>query len=124
MLVDEHRSMVEALVKPGSQILATLTPERTNMIHMAIGIAGEGGEMLDAIKKHAVYNKPLDRQNVVEELGDLEFYMEGLRQAIGITREETLTANIHKLVGGDKARYASGTYSDEAAQNRADKSPA
>jgi hypothetical protein len=54
---------------------------------------------------------------VVEELGDLEFYMEGLRQATGITREETLAANIAKL----GKRYQNHLYSDGQAQSRADK---
>jgi hypothetical protein len=58
---------------------------------------------------------------VIEELGDLEFYMEGLRQGFGITREEVLTTNIYKLALGPKARYKGGKYSDKAAQDRADK---
>jgi uncharacterized protein YabN with tetrapyrrole methylase and pyrophosphatase domain len=53
---------------------------------------------------------------MVEELGDLEFYMERIRQIVGITREETLKANIEKL----SVRYGK-TYSNEAAQARADK---
>ena len=89
--------MVKVLAKPGEAIIAQLTPDTAHNIHMAIGISGEAGELLDAVKKQAIYNKPIDRENVVEELGDLEFYMEGLRQRLGITREETLVANIAKL---------------------------
>ena len=112
----EFTAMVTALVKPGQAIIDSLTPERADALHMAVGIAGEAGELLDAIKKYVVYNKPLDRDNVVEELGDLEFYMERLRQILGITREETMAATIDKL----GKRYANG-YSDQAAQARADK---
>ena len=89
-----HPDMVRSLVKPGAKIIASLTPEAANAWHHATGVAGEAGELLDAIKKHVVYNKPLDRANVIEELGDLEFYMEGLRQGLGITREETIQGNI------------------------------
>ena len=84
---------------------------------MAVGVSGEAGELLDGIKKASIYNKPLDRQNIVEELGDIEFYLEGIRQGAGITRQETIDANIEKL----KARYSAGTYSNKAAQERADK---
>ena len=42
-------------------------------------------------------SQAIDRENVIEELGDLEFYMEGVRQNLGITREETLNHNIQKL---------------------------
>jgi NTP pyrophosphatase (non-canonical NTP hydrolase) len=83
---------------------------------MAVGISGESGELLDTIKKHAIYKKPLDMENVLEELGDLEYFMEGVRQAVGLTREECLKHNVDKLT----KRYGS-KYSNEAAQIRADK---
>lgn len=113
----EHHQLVQALAKPGADIVATLTPESAHLLHMAVGVSGEAGELLDAVKKAAIYVKPIDRENVIEELGDLEFYMEGLRQGLGITREETLKANIAKL----SKRYASGKYSNQQAQERADK---
>lgn len=108
--------MVEALAKDGEVIANELTGEDAHLIHMVMGVSGEAGELLDAIKKAVIYRKPLDRVNVVEELGDLEFYLQDLRRALGITREETLEANIAKL----GKRYANG-YSDKSAQTRADK---
>lgn len=115
-----HPELVAALAKPGADIVATLTAEDAHSLHMAVGIAGEAGELVDAVKKAAIYRKPIDRANVVEELGDLEFYMEGLRQGLGITRQEVLDHNIAKL----SKRYSSGSYSDKHAQERADKNPA
>lgn len=112
-----HPELVTALAKPGADIVASLTAEDAHLLHMAVGIAGEAGELLDAIKKVAIYRKSIDYANVIEELGDLEFYVEGLRQALGISREETLEHNIHKL----SKRYSSGSYSDTHAQERADK---
>ena len=109
--------MVEALAKPGETIRNDMTAEQAHLIHMVLGISGEAGELLDAIKKSVIYNKPLDLDNVVEELGDLEFYMEGLRQGLGLYREETLERNISKL----SVRYLGLHYSDQAAQTRADK---
>jgi NTP pyrophosphatase (non-canonical NTP hydrolase) len=82
-----------------------------------MGISGEAGELVDAIKKSVMYRKPLDMEHVIEEMGDLEFYLEGLRQQLGITREQTLDANMLKL----GARYSSGSYSDSQAVTRADK---
>ncbi len=112
-----------------------------HMIHMAVGIAGEAGELLDAVKKSVIYQKELDRENVIEELGDLEFYQRGFKQGdcelnalyicelnlleqykseicklLDITREETLEANIKKL----GVRYGD-QYSDVSAQVRKDK---
>ena len=88
-----------------------------NLLHAAVGISGEAGELLDAVKKHWVYEKPLDFGNVVEELGDLEFYMAAMRQVIGMSRQAILQTNVNKL----KLRYANLGYSNEAAQARADK---
>lgn len=117
--MEEHKLLVAALAKPGEDIVDSLTPDGAHLLHMAVGIAGESGELLDAIKKAVIYCKPIDIENVVEELGDLEFYMEGLRDRLGITREQTLQANVAKL----SKRYKAGSYSDKAAQERADKAP-
>lgn len=118
-----HAQMVHDLVKDPELIIETLTAEKMDMLHAAVGIAGEAGELLDAVKKCVVYNKPLDRENVIEELGDLEFYMQALRARLQISRDLTLDCNMAKLQKGKNARYANG-YTDEAAQARADKAVA
>lgn len=109
--------MVAHLFKPGEDIISSLNPLRVEVWHMASCLPGEAGELFDAVKKWCIYNKPLDRDNVIEELGDMEFYMEGLRMVLDISREETLKANISKL----SKRYSNGSYSDQQAQDRADK---
>jgi hypothetical protein len=117
-IVEAHATMVEFLTKPGSDILESLSPKRCNLWHAATGAASEGGEILDCVKKHVIYNKDLDRDHLIEELGDMEFFMGQLRNCISATREEVLTANYNKLA---KKRYPNG-YTDQAAQERADKS--
>lgn len=112
-----HAEMVKKLAKSGMDICASLTPHMAHIWHMATGVCTEAGETMDAAKKYAIYCKPIDRDNVIEELGDLEFYMEGLRQGLSITREETLAHNIAKL----GKRYEGHNYSNQAAQDRADK---
>jgi NTP pyrophosphatase (non-canonical NTP hydrolase) len=119
----QYAEMVKALAKPGDQIIAEITPDLMHCLHMAVGVAGEAGELLDAVKKLAIYNKPLTkegRDNLVEELGDLEFYMQGLRERTGITREEVLEANMAKL----SKRYHAGKFTNTQAQERADKATA
>lgn len=113
----EHAKMVRRLAKDGMAILDSLTANKCHLMHMAMGIAGEAGEIIDAIKKHVMYEKPIDILNIVEELGDIEFYLEGLRHSLLLTREIVLKANIDKLAG---KRYPDG-YSDAAATARADK---
>lgn len=92
------------------------TPSQCELLHAAIGIAGEAGELLDAVRKHVFDGQPLDRENVIEELGDLCFYMEAAMQAVGVSREEIEQRNQAKL----SKRYEGG-YSDQQAQERKDK---
>ena len=107
------------LSKPGQEIAQDLTdnPSACHLLHMGIGVASEAGELLDALKKAIIYQRPLDRQNVVEEIGDVRFYLAGLMNELGITEMDILEACNAKLA----KRYASGGYSDQQAQDRADK---
>lgn len=86
-------------------------------MHAATGIASEAGELLDAVKASWAYKKDLDYENIIEELGDIEFYLQALRSQLCIRRKEVIEANVNKLM----ERYPSGQYSDEQAQARADK---
>lgn len=88
-----------------------------DFMHAAIGICGEAGELGDAIKKHVVYGRELDIKNVIEELGDLRFYMQALMNIVGISEHQVLQHNALKLA----QRYEGLEYSDAAAQARADK---
>lgn len=107
---------------PSSQGLAeafdNLDAEKMHLLHMAVGLAGEAGEMLDQVVRH-ILGDNLDGENVREEAGDASFYIVGLLNGIQTDLDETLTANKAKLLG---KRYKNG-YSDAAAQARADKTP-
>ncbi len=111
-----HREFVRKLCKAGSVIAEELTPEDCHRLHMAIGISGEAGELLDAIKKAVIYRKPLDIANIVEECGDLLFYISGMLDSIGVDIESAIAANTSKL----SIRYGKA-YSDESAIARLDK---
>lgn len=112
-----YANFVRDKKKSGEAIIAQMTPEKADLDHMVMGISGEAGELLDATKRWTIYNKPIDLPHVIEELGDLEFFLEGYRQRLGITREQTLAANLTKL----GKRFHEGKYSDQQAQERADK---
>ena len=115
--VKEFNKMVIALAKNGQAIINDLDPAKANLLHMAVGVSGEAGELLDAIKKHTIYGKPLDRENVKEEAGDILFYLNNILLNVGFTLEEVIEHNIEKL----SKRYSQGSYSNEQAQDRADK---
>jgi len=117
MSTTPYEQFVQSIVKPGHDILVQLTPLQASMMHMAVGISGEAGELLDAIKKHSIYQKPLDFDNVKEEAGDILFYLTGLLNDVGITLNECIEANREKL----SKRYPNKCYSNADAIKRADK---
>lgn len=114
----QYADMVFALAKPGDEIAKDFDGHKAHLMHMLIGLAGEVGELMDALKRPIIYRAGWDWPNITEELGDIEFYLQGLRQALSITREEALKANINKL----SKRYAEKRYTDQQAVARKDKS--
>jgi NTP pyrophosphatase (non-canonical NTP hydrolase) len=81
----------------------------------AMGLAGEAGEVCDLIKKQVFHAKPVDREKLLNELGDVRFYFEYLLINFGFTMEEVEEANMNKL----NRRYPNG-FSPEAAAARKD----
>jgi uncharacterized protein YabN with tetrapyrrole methylase and pyrophosphatase domain len=85
--------------------------------HARGGVNEEAGEISDCLKRHVVYGKELDRANLIEELGDMEFYLQAIKNLFVVSDQEILQANADKLA----KRYAGLKYTDESAQQRADK---
>lgn len=113
--VIRYDDFVRGLLKPQTFQLMKL--------HCALGVCGEAGELADAIKIEQIYEKTTDKEgnfiraNIIEELGDLQFYIQGVMQLYDITPTEVFQHNADKL----SIRYVSLKYSDRAAQERADK---
>jgi NTP pyrophosphatase (non-canonical NTP hydrolase) len=47
----------------------------TRLYHASLGISTEVGEIEDAVKRVLIYGKPFDRVNVLEECGDVLWYV-------------------------------------------------
>jgi len=89
-------------------------PVDPQVYHAILGIATEGGELVEALLHTLRNGEPLDRVNLKEELGDLEWFEALLRDRLKLTPEEVRTANIAKL----EARYAKKKFDAEAALKR------
>lgn len=96
-----------------------------DLLHAAVGVSGEAGELLDTCKKIWVYEQSLGTrnkegkthaENLQEELGDILFYVQMMANLLDLTLEDIATQNMAKLL----KRYPNG-YSDAAAAARADK---
>ncbi len=71
------------------------------IFHAVLGMASEAGEAVDAVKKHLFYGKPLDKVNLIEEAGDMLWYLAILSLALETPLAEIAQRNINKL----EARY-------------------
>ena len=102
------------------QFLANRTAKdlgfRDGLIHASLGLSGEAGEFADAVKRVAIYEGVPDRANMIEELGDLLWYIAYACEVLGEPLEIVARDNIEKL----KKRYPEA-YSDFNAHARMDK---
>ena len=79
-----------------------LRDSQDHIMNAATGLAAEAGEVLD-IHKKMFYHRPKDyRLDLVNEIGDVYFYLLKLQELHGITTQEALDANKAKLA----VRYA------------------
>lgn len=83
------------------------------LLHAAIGLCTEAGEIQDALKKSLFYGKPLDTVNLKEEIGDIMWYVALACDALGADLGEIMGTNIAKL----KARFGD-KFTAHAALNR------
>jgi NTP pyrophosphatase (non-canonical NTP hydrolase) len=96
--------------EPGDELDKGFFVAQFAMLHAACGISGEAGEVLDVVKKVTFTGKKIDKGALILELGDLEFYLQAMRNAIGVSREEVINANIIKLNDRHPNGFAASIY--------------
>lgn len=88
------------------------TPDNL-MLNGVMGLNGEAGECIDLVKKHLFQGKPLDKEHLAKELGDVAWYLAITAQGLGYDLETIFKMNIAKL----EARYPNG-FEVEKSENR------
>lgn len=79
-------------------------PRRERLLVQSLGLNVEAGEVGEIINKWAWHGKPLDREAMAKELGDVLWYVTDLADAFQLTLEEIAEKNIQKLL----KRYPDG----------------
>jgi len=83
----------------------------------AIGMASEGGEFSEIVKKCIFQGKPLNDETIFHakrELGDIMWYWINSCRALGLDPNEVVEENVNKL----KARYPGGEFDVHYSENR------
>lgn len=107
MLFDENKRLRELVDNPETEITAkeyqlaamktARVPSDSWLDNAALGLCGEAGDVADLVRKCRFLGVPLDRQHVIEELGDVAWYVALTATAIGVDLGEVLLANLDKL---------------------------
>lgn len=88
-----------------------LAQRTTNSVHYigkiengCMGLCGESGECMDVMKKHMFQGHDLDKEKLIEELGDVLWYAAELASGLRVSLDDVAQRNIDKL----RKRYPEG----------------
>lgn len=79
-------------------------PAKDHICNGVMGLNGEAGECIDIVKKHLYQGHPLDADKLLDELGDVLWYIAETAAGFGMTLNDIAEHNIEKL----KKRYPEG----------------
>src|SRR5210317_1275939 len=87
------------------------------LLTASIGMASEGGEFSEIVKKCVFQGKPLDDDTIFHmkrELGDIMWYWISACRSLDLDPNEVIEENVNKL----KARYPGGEFDVHYSENR------
>jgi NTP pyrophosphatase (non-canonical NTP hydrolase) len=100
MLPNEYQSLALRTMADQDRIrqrLHTLGYKATQLDNGARGLAGDCGEISTAVQRYIEYGNALDVANLLEEAGDCLWRLAQILDAVGLTLEQAMHANIAKL---------------------------
>lgn len=116
MTPNEYQNEASRTCLPDYEKFKTIDSNLRHMLHAHLGLSSESGEIGDALKKHVIYGQPLDIANLLEECGDILWYVSLMVSACDSTMERVMEMNIEKL----RIRYPE-KFTEECAKERKDK---
>lgn len=107
MDIETYRELAIRTAPKDSTVIWTL-------LHASVGIGGEGGEILDHVKKVAFNGRELNSNHLVAEIGDVMWYINMMLVTLGVDWSTVLEKNIAKL----ETRYPDLRYDPNRSLNR------
>ena len=126
--LNKYKDFVEQVTSSESNNVSDMThrmiaiSEKVNpslLLTGAIGIASEGGEFSEIVKKCIFQGKPMDDETVFHckrELGDIMWYWINSCRALDLDPNEVIAENVKKL----ESRYPGGSFDVHYSENRKD----
>lgn len=114
---DSHVEMYNRMVDINMDTKLKVNPSL--LLTGAIGIASEGGEFSEIVKKCIFQGKPMDDEtqfHIKRELGDIMWYWINSCRAMGLDPNDVIAENVNKL----KSRYPGGEFDAYHSENRAE----
>ena len=100
------------------EAMKSLNPSLNNdevLLNGVMGLCGESGEVIDILKKYLSQGHELNKEKMIEELGDVAWYLAETAYALGVDLDTVLNNNLIKL----SKRYPEG-FNVEKSINRSD----
>ena len=107
----------EAFVEHVRKLHNTTSVNIPLLLTSGIGLASEGGEFNEIVKKIFFQGKPLDQDNIFHmkrELGDIMWYWMNACNALGLDPNAVIAENVKKL----ESRYPGGSFNAHYSENR------
>lgn len=91
------RDFIDQALQTESPNVPRMAEDKWRLLHAAMGMTTEAGEFMDALKKSYFYNRALDRTNLLEEIGDMLWYMALALHVLDSDFESEMDRVIRKL---------------------------
>ena len=118
-LKEKNISPTLAVVLANETVESKTKVNAASLMTGAIGIASEGGEFAEIVKKCIFQGKPMDDETIFHckrELGDIMWYWITSCRALSLDPNEVIEENVNKL----KSRYPGGEFDVHYSENRKD----
>lgn len=86
------------------------------LLNGVLGLAGESGECCDIVKKNRFQGHELNKEQLLEEIGDVLWYISETASGLGVQLEDVAKYNLdklHKRFHGDKFNSYDSTHREK-----------
>lgn len=103
MTISEYQKLAMRTVMPNiNQAEKIITacqmwPADSHIIIAALKLNSESGELSDTLVKYLCYGQEFDKDNVIEECGDILWYVALILEKLKVNMETCMQMNIDKL---------------------------